>query len=98
VSLVNALPMFPPGVFACPFADGRGVRLAFLATVGGPALATAFAMSNGCGGVQLVIGAGPLPRGRPGPHQVGLGFGPETAEKALAISGMNWKLFGYLPR
>jgi len=98
VSLVNALPMFPSGTFACPFGDGRGVRLAFLATVGGPVLATAFAASNGCGGVLLLIGAGQLSADRPGPRQVGLGFGPESAAKALAISGMNWKLFGYLPR
>lgn len=97
VSLVNALPMSSSGVIACPFDDGRGVRLTFVATAGGPVLATAFAKSNGCGGVALVIGAGPLPTGRPGPRQVGLGFGPETAEKALAISGMNWKLSGYLP-
>jgi hypothetical protein len=97
VSLVNALPMFPSGTFACPFDDGRGVRLAFLATVGGQVLATAFAASNGCGGVLLVIGAGQLSRDRPGPRQVGLGFGPESAEKALAISAMNWKLSGYLP-
>ena len=97
VSLVNALPMFPAGVFACPFDDGRGVRLTFLATAGGPVLASAFAKSNGCGGVQLVIGAGQLSTGRPGPHEIGLGFGPEAAEKALAISGMSWKLSGYLP-
>lgn len=97
VSLVNALPMSPAGVSACPFDDGRGARLTFLATVGGPVLASAFAKSNGCGGVLLVIGAGQLSTGRPGPHETGLGFGPEAAEKALAISGMNWKLFGYLP-
>lgn len=97
VSLVNALPMSPSGVFACPMDDGRGVRLTFLAAMGGPVLATAFAASNGCGGVLLVIGAGPLSTDGPGPRQVGLGFGPDPAEKALAVSGMSWKLFGYLP-
>ena len=96
VSLVNALPMFPSGTFACPFDDGRGVRLTFLATAGGPVLATAFAKSNGCGGVGLVIGAGQLPTGRPGPREVGLSGGATVAGRALAISGMRWKLFGYL--
>lgn len=47
--------------------------------------------------VLLVIGAGQHSTGRPGPQETGLGFGSEAAEKALAISGMNWKLFGYLP-
>ena len=87
VALVNAQPLFPPGVFNCPFDDGRGVRLTFLAGPGRPTVATAFAKSNGCGGVDLTIGK----------RQVSLAWGSTAAEQALAISGMNWKLFGYLP-
>jgi hypothetical protein len=97
VSLVNALPASPSGVFSCPFDDGRGVRLTFLARVGGPVLATAFAKSNGCGGVLLVIGPGQLSTGDAVPGQAGLSGGPAVADHALAISGMRWKLFGYLP-
>jgi hypothetical protein len=98
VSLVNALPMAPVGVRACPADDGRGVRLTFLAAAGGPVLATAFATSRGCGGALLAIGAGPLSTDRPGPHRVSLGFGTDAAAKALAISGMNWRLLGGLTR
>jgi len=87
VALVNALPLFPPGVFSCPADDGRGVRLTFLAKTGGPTVATAFAKSNGCGGVQLAVGD----------RQTMLGWGSTVAQQALAISGMHWKLFGYLP-
>lgn len=87
VDLLNSQSMYPPGVFACPFSDGRGLRLTFLAGTRGPTVATAIAASNGCGGVDLTIGK----------RQVGLGWGPDVAEQALAISGMNWKLSGYLP-
>ncbi len=97
VALVNGLPLFPPGVYSCPFDDGRGVRLAFLSRAGagkaghGPVirsavLAVAFAKSNGCGGVLLTIAG----------TQTSLGWGPSAAERALSISGMHWKLFGYL--
>jgi hypothetical protein len=96
-SLVNALPTFPSGVFSCPMDDGRGVRLTFLAAAGGPVLATAFAKSNGCGGVTLRIGPGQLVTGNRDPHQVDLGFGDDTAQQAVAISGMHWRLSGYLP-
>jgi hypothetical protein len=97
VALVNRLPLFPPGTYSCPFDDGRGVRLTFLSKAApgkanGPVLksavlAVAFAKSNGCGGVQLTIAGALTP----------LGWGSAAAEQALAISGMRWKLFGYLP-
>ncbi len=80
------------------------MRLAFLARAGAPALATALAKSDGCGGVLLVVGPGqPGMTGvKPGMtgarNETALGWGPASAEKALAISGMHWKLFGYLPR
>jgi hypothetical protein len=97
VALVNGLPLFPPGVYSCPFDDGRGVRLTFLSKASsgkanGPViksavLAVAFAKANGCGGVQVTIAGA----------QTGLGWGPTAAEQALSISGMRWKLSGYLP-
>ena len=97
VALVNGLSLFPPGTYSCPFDDGRGVRLTFLSKASsgkanGPViksavLAVAFAKSNGCGGVQLTIAGA----------QTGLGWGSAAAEQALSISGMRWKLFGYLP-
>ena len=87
VALINAQPLFPPGVFSCPADDGRGVQLTFLAGPGGPTVAIAFAKSNGCGGVQLTLKG----------QRTMLGWGSAVAQQALAISGMNWKLFGYLP-
>ena len=87
VALINAQPLFPPGVFMCPFDDGRGVQLTFQAGPRGPTIATAFAKSNGCGGVQLTLGG----------QRTMLGWASSVAQRALAISGMNWKLFGYLP-
>jgi len=87
VALINAQPLFPPGLFNCPFDDGRGVQLTFLAGTRGPTVATEFAKSNGCGGVQLTLGG----------QWTMLGWASSVAQQALAISGMNWKLFGYLP-
>lgn len=88
VSLVNGLPLAPPGIRQCPMDDGRGVRLAFLARPGGAVLAEALAKANGCGGVALTIGHG---------QPAGLGSGSTAAQQALTISGLPWRLFGYLP-
>jgi hypothetical protein len=91
VSLVNGLPLFPPGVFSCPMDDDAGLKMEFLATAGGPRLATAFAKANGCGGVRLLIGAGtPPPEGGTTGGVVALGFGGTTARQALTISGLRW--------
>jgi len=86
VSLVNGLSLAPRGVFTCMMDDGRGVRLTFLSSPGRTVLANALAKSSGCGGVRLTIGA----------RTTALGLGPSAARQALAISGMNWKLFGYM--
>jgi hypothetical protein len=88
VSLVNGLPLAPPGIYNCPFDDGRGVRLTFLSRPGGAVLATAFAKANGCGGVALTIGPG---------QPTALGSGSTAAQQVLTISGLPWRLFGYLP-
>jgi hypothetical protein len=88
VSLVNGLPLSPPGIYYCPMDDGRGVRLAFLARPGGAVLAAALAKANGCGGVALTIGHS---------QPTGLGSGSTAAQQALTISGLPWRLSGYLP-
>jgi len=87
VDLVNVQPMASRDVINCPSDDGRGVQLTFLAGTRGPTVATEFAKSNGCGGVQLTLKG----------QRTMLGGGNSVAQQALAISGMNWKLFGYLP-
>jgi hypothetical protein len=88
VSLVNGLPLSPPGIYHCPMDDGRGVQLTFLARPGGAVLATALAKANGCGGVALTIGHG---------QPTGLGWGSTVAQQVLTISGLRWRLSGYLP-
>jgi hypothetical protein len=96
VSLVNGLPMYPPGIHSC-MAGGRALYLAFLARAGGPPIGTALAEGGGCGGVLLVIGAGkPDRENPPAPGQTGLGVDTAPARQALAISGLHWKLAGYM--
>ena len=93
VSLVNGLPLYPPGtVPSCLMDDGAGLRMEFLATAGGPRLATAFAKSDGCGGVFLLLGAGKLAStGFATGGAIALGeFDYKLAGKALAISGLRW--------
>jgi len=93
VSLVNGLPLYPPGtVPSCPMDDGAGLRLEFLATAGGPRMATAFVKANGCGGMFLLLGAGTLAStGFATGDEVALGeFDYKAASQALAISGLRW--------
>lgn len=56
VALVNALPLFPPGAFACP-ADWGSVTISFYRVSGGgnAPLAVATADNGGCGSVLLTI-------------------------------------------
>jgi hypothetical protein len=84
-ALVDALPVFPPGAYNCPMDTGKGLRLTFRATSGGPAVATATAGLDGCGGVSLTVAGGPRP---------GLSGGPEFAAQVLAIAGLHWP--GYM--
>jgi hypothetical protein len=84
VALINRLPSSPPGAFSCPMDDGRGVRLTFLGAPGGPALASAFAAGNGCGGVTLTVGN----------TKSAWGQGNDPAKQALAIAGIDWNVGG----
>jgi len=72
-----------PGTLSCPALEGGAVRLTFLARPGGPVLAVALASDNGCGGLQLTVGS----------QQVSLGFLGDTAQQALAISGLRWSFY-----
>jgi hypothetical protein len=92
VSLVNGLLMDPPGPAECGAASGWGLQMEFLAAVGGPRLATAFADSADCGGVVLLMGAGRLvSRLWASGGEVGLGrYNVRLAEQAAAICGINW--------
>jgi hypothetical protein len=91
VSLMNGLPMDPPGPQNCP-AGGWGLQMEFLATAGGPRLATAYADSGNCGGALLLIGAGKLAsRGFAIGGEIGLGLANyRLAPRVAAISGIHW--------
>jgi hypothetical protein len=80
-SLIDGLPVFPPGTHSCPADTGRELRMTFRATAGGPALAVATADLDGCGGVGLTIG---------GATQPALSDGPSLAGQVLAIAGLHW--------
>jgi hypothetical protein len=80
-ALVDALPVSPPGAYSCPMDTGKGLRLTFRATPGGPAVATVTAGLDGCGGVSLTVA---------GKSQPGLSGGPGLAAQVLAIAGLHW--------
>jgi hypothetical protein len=80
-SLVDGLPVFPPGTYNCPADTGRELRLTFRATAGGPALAVATAALDGCGEVGLTVGRATQPD---------LSDGPSLAKRVLAIAGLHW--------
>ena len=63
VALVNALPAFQPGSYACPADFGLRIRLAFYrgATSGGTPLAGVAADPGGCGVVALKLAGKPQP-------------------------------------
>jgi len=80
-SLIDGLPVFPPGTYSCPADTGRALRMTFRAVASGPALAVATAALDGCGGVGLTVG---------GAAQPGLSDGPSLARQVLAIAGLHW--------
>jgi hypothetical protein len=84
-SLIDSLPVFPPGAYSCPMDTGRALRMTFRATAGGPALAVATADPGGCGGVGLTVG---------GAAQPGLSGGPSLVRQVLAIAGLHWAGYG----
>jgi hypothetical protein len=84
VALINGLSAFPSGTYSCPMDDGRGVRLTFLRAADGRALASALAAGNGCGGVTLTAGS----------KKSLLGWGNSAAQRALAIAGIRWNVWG----
>jgi hypothetical protein len=82
--VVDALPLMPPGVFACPLSTGQGLRLTFRASVGGPVLAEATGYTNGCGTVTLTVGGKLMPT---------LWDGARLAQEVLKLAGIHWAGF-----
>jgi hypothetical protein len=80
-SLIDGLPVFPPGTYHCPMDTGKGLRLTFRATARGSALAVANMALDGCATVSLTVG------GVTGPALAGWnGAGAQV----LAIVGLHW--------
>jgi hypothetical protein len=89
-ALIDGLPPFPLGRYACPFNGNARLVLAFRAAPGGPVRAAATIELEGCEGVDLTIGGVPQPtRGVPD-------GGRKDAAQALKIAGLNWSLGHYL--
>ncbi len=82
IALLDSLTIDSSGVHGCMAETGRGISLAFLAKVGGLALATAGETIPTCHGVTFAIG------GRPQPA---LADNASFAQKALDIAGAKWR-------
>jgi hypothetical protein len=84
-SLVNGLPIFPPGVYSCPADLGRAVQMTFRATAAGPPVAVVTAGLASCQGVGFTVG---------GQRQPALADGAALARQVLAITGLRWTGYG----
>ena len=60
--LLDGLPVFQPGTYACPADDGVGLELSFRAAANPQPVARVDADTTGCGGVSFSVGnrAGPV--------------------------------------
>jgi hypothetical protein len=84
-SLVDGLPLFPPGMFSCSIDTGHGIKLTFRGA--GSVLAVATIHLSGCGGVGLTVRDVPQPI---------LSGGVTLARQALSAAGLHWP--GYQSR
>lgn len=84
-SLIDGLPLFPPGRYSCPAELGRAVQMTFRARAGGPPLGVVTAPLTGCQGVRFIVG---------GKSQPPLAGGADVARQVLAISGLHWSGYG----
>lgn len=84
-SLIDGLPVFPPGSYSCPAGLDRSVEMTFKATPGGSPLAVVTAAVTGCQGVRVIIG---------GHTQPMLAGGADTARQVLSIAGTHWSGYG----
>ena len=80
-TLINSLPLVPPGMFSCPAGFGNDLIMTFRARPGGPALAVATDVLSGCPMVTLTIGGKSEPA-------LSVVSGP----KILKIAGLPWKI------
>lgn len=86
-AIVDALPVFPPGITSCPLSDGSGMRLTFRATPSGPALAVVTAQTDGCESVAVTIGGKSMPT---------LAQSASLQQQVATMAGLHWPA-GQLP-
>jgi hypothetical protein len=86
-AIVDALPLFPPGIASCPLSDGSGMRLTFRATPSGPALAVVTAQTDGCESVAVTIGGKSMPT---------LAHSASLQQQVVTVAGLHWPA-GQLP-
>lgn len=84
-SLVNGLPLAPPGLRSCPADLGQSVEMTFSAAKGGSPLAVVTAPASGCQSMHVTV------NGRPQPALDG---GGGAASQALSIARVNWPGYG----
>jgi hypothetical protein len=84
-AVIDDLPVFPPGtVMSCPMFQGRGMRLTFRASAGGPVLAVIQGDTSGCGTVSVTINGRSMPT---------LSDATAMQQQILAIAGAHWPGF-----
>jgi hypothetical protein len=86
-AIVDALPVFPPGIASCLLSDGSGMRLTFRATPSGPALAEVTAQTDGCESVAVTIGGKSMPT---------LAQSASLQQQVATVVGLHWPA-GQLP-
>lgn len=84
VTVVDGLPVFPPGTMSCPAFQGRAMLLTFRAAAGGPVLAVIQGDTTGCGTVSVTIN---------GHAMLALGDADTMQQRILAIAGVRWPGF-----
>ncbi len=80
ISLADALPVFPPGVYSCPAYTGTVLELIFR-SVSGRALAVLEANQTGCATVSFTVGGKSMPT---------LWDGASFVAQVLKVAGLNW--------
>jgi len=83
-AVIDALPVFPPGIMSCPAFQGRAMQLTFRASPAGPALAVVTGDTSGCGSVAVTID---------GRAMAELAGSMSMQQQVMAIAGIHWPGF-----
>jgi hypothetical protein len=87
-SLLDSLPLFPPGARSCPAGNGANVLLTFRKSTAGSVVATALVGASGCDTVQLTVG---------GTKEPVLAGNAELVTEIEQALGAHWSGLGIAP-